>query len=77
MSSYYCIVNLPGVPARDIAALAAQNDDAATAAMTRVADCWPGFETVALYDGERTVSVLANASLGFPLDAPAIEESVA
>ncbi len=67
--SYYCIVNLPGVPVREIAVIAAGTDPAAEAEMGRLADHWPGFETIALYDGERPVSVLADARLGFPIDA--------
>jgi len=63
--SYYCIVNLPGVPVREIAALRAADDAAARAELARLAERWPAFETIALYDGERPVSVLANPALGF------------
>lgn len=66
--SYYCIVNLPGVPAREIAAVQAEGDLGARTAMTALADAWPGFETVTLYQGERVVSVLTNPSLGFAPD---------
>lgn len=61
MNSYYCIVNLPGVPVREIAAV----DAAAHEAMQGLAARWPGFETVALYHGERPVSVLVNPDPGF------------
>lgn len=67
--SYYCIVNLPGVPVREIAVIAAETDAAAGAEMARLADRWPGFETITLYDGERAVSVLADVRLGFPIEA--------
>ena len=69
MSSYYCIINLPGAPVREIAALGARDDAAAERETVRLADRWPGFETVALYDGERSVFVLANPHLGFAADA--------
>lgn len=65
MTAYYCIVNLPGVPVRDIAAVAAADDAGARAEAERLAARWPGFETIALYDGERSVAVIANSSLGF------------
>lgn len=68
MSCYYCIVNLPGSPAREIAAVRADDDAAARIEAGRVADRWPGFETVALYDGERPVDVLANPGWGFAVD---------
>lgn len=71
VNAYYCIVNLPGVPVREIAAVAASTDAAAQVELMRLAARWPGFETIALYDGERTVAVLADARLGFaeaPLD---------
>lgn len=64
--SYYCIVNLPGVPVREIAVIPAEADAAAEAEMARLACRWPGFETIALYEGERAVSVLADPRLGFP-----------
>lgn len=65
MLSYYCIINLPGVPVREIAAMSALDDAAARAETARLAERWPGFETVALYEGERPVFVLANPFLGF------------
>lgn len=71
MISYYCIVNLPGVPVREITAIDAADDAAARHAMSAVAVAWPGFETIALYEGERLVSITANPTLGFatkPLD---------
>ena len=70
--AYYCIVNMPGVPVREIAVLHAGDDVAAGAQAARLAQRWPGYETIALYEGERCVAVLANPSLGFaayPLDA--------
>lgn len=69
VNSYYCIINLPGVPVREIAALGASDDTAAERETARLADRWPGFETIALYDGERPVLVLANPHLGFAIDA--------
>jgi len=63
--SYYCIVNLPGAPFREIAAVRGDNDDAACVALVNLAAAWPGFETIALYEGERAVSVLSNPALGF------------
>lgn len=65
MVCYYCIVNMPGVPFREIAAVDATDDKAAAVELARLAKGWPGFETIALYEGERAVSVLANPSLGF------------
>lgn len=73
--SYYCIVNLPGVPAREIAAVQADGDMCARAAMTALADAWPGFETVTLYQDERVVSVLANPSLGFAADGWGLDQA--
>lgn len=69
MNSYYCIINLPGVPVRDIAAFRARDDAAAEREAVRLADRWSGFETVALYQDERPVCVLANPHLGFAVDA--------
>ncbi|GAA0869180.1 hypothetical protein GCM10009116_10160 [Brevundimonas basaltis] len=71
MSSYYVIVNTPGVPVCEIAVLNAVDDATAREEAKQLARRWPGFETIALYDGERSVSVLANPHLGFadqPLD---------
>lgn len=65
MNSYYCIINMPGVPVREIAAFQADDDACARAETTRLAEGWPGFETVALYEGERPVFILANPGLGF------------
>lgn len=70
--SYYCIVNLPGVPVREIAVITAETDAAAEGEMANLAGRWPGFETIALYDGERAVFVLGNPRLGFPMDALAL-----
>ena len=65
MDSYYCIVNLPGVPVRDICVLDAADDAAANQALAGFARAWVGFETVYLYCGERLVTVLSNPALGF------------
>lgn len=61
MYSYYCIVNLPDAPAREIAVVSAADDLGAQASVQRIADQWPGFETVELYDGERLVSRVVSA----------------
>ena len=65
MDSYYCIVNLPGVPVRDICVLKAADDRGANLALADVARSWIGFETLCLYCGERLVTVLSNPALGF------------
>lgn len=65
MNSYYCIVNLPGVPVREIAAFPAADDATALAEARRLAGQWPGYEAIVLYDGERFISALANPALGF------------
>jgi len=65
LDSYYCIVNLPGVPVRDICVLDAANDTAANQALEGIARNWVGFETLYLYCGERLVTVLSNPALGF------------
>ena len=65
MDSYYCIVNLPGVPVRDICVLDASNDQNANQALDGVARNWAGYETLYLYCGERLVTVLSNPALGF------------
>jgi len=73
MSSFYCIVNTPGVPVREISVLASCDDARATVEARTLAGRWPGFETVIVYDGERLVAVLSNPSLGFaeePLPLP-------
>lgn len=70
MDSYYCIVNLPGVPVRDICVLDASNDKTANAALDGVARSWSGFETLYLYCGERLVTVLSNPALGFAAPLP-------
>lgn len=71
--SYYCIVNMPGLPVRDIAVVDAANDGSARQALEGVAHQWPGFETVYLYQGERLVTVHANPTLGF-VDDPIFRE---
>ena len=65
MTSYFCIVNLPGAPYREIAALAGESDLEAQRELEALAANWPGYETIALYDGERPVTVLSNPALGF------------
>lgn len=65
LDSYYCIVNLPGVPVRDICVLNAADDRAADLALAEIARAWVGFETLCLYCGERLVTVLSNPALGF------------
>lgn len=72
--SYYCIVSLPGVQVRDIVVVGAANDAAAKLELKRLAVQWPGFETIALYQGERVIHVMANPFLGFadePITIPA------
>ena len=77
MNSWYCIVNLPGVPVREIAAVDASDDAGACEAMRDLAARRPGFETIALYDGERPVSAPADPDPGLatgplePLDLAA------
>lgn len=66
MISYYCIVNMPGVPAREIEVLDACDDLSAIVAVKAVAHRWIGFDTIELYHGERVVNVLSNPSMGFP-----------
>lgn len=70
MDSYYCIVNLPGVPVRDICVLDAADDTTANQALERIARNWVGFETLYLYCGERLVTVLSNPALGFAAPLP-------
>jgi len=65
LDSYYCIVNLPGVPVRDICVVDARDDQAAERAMADLARVWIGFETLCLYRGERLLAVLSNPALGF------------
>ena len=65
MDSYYCIVNLPGVPVRDICVLDAADDRAADQALAGIAKTWVGFETLYLYCGERLLTVLSNPALDF------------
>ncbi len=67
--SYFCLVNMPGVAVRDIVAIQAKDDGAAERELARVAGLWPGFETIALYQDERSVAVLSNPSLGFATEA--------
>lgn len=73
MDSYYCIVNLPGVPVRDICVLDAADDTAANQALKGIARNWVGFETLYLYCGERLVTVLSNAALGFAAPLPGFD----
>lgn len=73
MDSYYCIVNLPGVPVRDICVLDVANDTAANQALEGIARNWVGFETLYLYCGERLVTVLSNPALGFAAPLPDLD----
>lgn len=66
MKRYYCIVNTLAVPAREIVVVDAADDQRARSELERVADVWPGYETIELYDGERPVCILANPAHGFP-----------
>ena len=75
MDSYYCIVNLPGVPVRDICVLDAANDTAANHALEGIARNWVGFETLYLYCGERLVTVLSNPALGFAAPLPDLDRA--
>jgi hypothetical protein len=70
--SYFCIVNVPGQPDREIQVIAANDDAEAMANLATVARAWPGYETIVLYEGERVLSVIGNTAMGFaaePLDA--------
>ena len=73
MDSYYCIVNLPGVPVRDICVLDAADDTAANQALEGIARNWVGFETLYLYCGERLVTVFSNPALGFAAPLPGFD----
>jgi hypothetical protein len=64
--SYYCIVNMPGVPAREIRVLDARDDASARKALDPVMAEWFGFSTLCLYHGERLIEVRSNPDLGFP-----------
>ena len=66
MISYYCIVNMPGVPAREIRVLDAKDDASARKALDPVMAEWFGFSTLCLYHGERLIEVRSNPDLGFP-----------
>lgn len=68
MFSYFCIVNTPGRPNREISVLSARDDTSAKTAMANLADQWPGYETICLYQGERPVAVLGNPQMGLALD---------
>lgn len=76
MKSYYCIVNMPGVPAREIQVLDAGTDAGAIEALSPIADRWAGYDTICLYQGERVVKVLSNPALGFPQNELAICEAL-
>ena len=65
MTAYYCIVNDPGAPVREIAVLKASDDASATMEAQRLASRWPGFETVEVYHCERRVAAIANPEDGF------------
>ena len=68
MNSYCWIVNIPGVPAREIHVLNAGNDAEARDGLASVAAEWIGFDTILLYQGERLVEVSSTPPLGFPQD---------
>ena len=77
MNSYYCIINTPGAPAREIVAIRAMDDVSARATALTLTAQWPGYETVTLYEGERPVAVLANPLLGFTENPLCIEDLAA
>ena len=68
MFSYFCIVNTPGRPDSEISVLAVDDDTSARAAMAELADRWPGYETICLYQGERPIAVLGNPRMGLATD---------
>ncbi|MNL17413.1 hypothetical protein D3C87_1385060 [compost metagenome] len=68
MISYFCIVNMPGVPAREIRVLEASDDTSAINALETVMAEWIGFSTICLYHGERLIRVRSNPDLGFPIE---------
>ncbi|WP_436357017.1 hypothetical protein [Brevundimonas sp. CEF1] len=72
VNSYFCIVNMPGVPAREICVLDAADDASAIKALDAVEALWIGFDTICLYQGERFIKVLSNPALGFPRDGLAL-----
>lgn len=74
MNSYFCIVNMPGVSAREIRVLDVRDDASAIQALSPVAAEWVGFDTICLYQGERFIQVLSNPALGFPQDALALPQ---
>lgn len=77
MNCYFCIVNIPGVPGREIAALNATNDLDAREAMVRITVSWPGYETIELYRGERLIAMMANPWLGFSEEPLALVDRAA
>ncbi len=77
MNSYFCIVNMPGVPAREIRVLDVRDDASAIQALAAVAAEWIGFNTICLYQGERFIQVLSNPALGFPQDALTLPQASA
>lgn len=60
MDSYFCIVNLPDAPVRDIHVLAATEDGEAIAGLTELAHHWASYKSLELYHGERLVTVTVN-----------------
>ena len=66
--SYFCIVNTPGRPGYEISVLSARDDTSAKKAMVDLADQWPGYETICMYQGERPVAVLGNPQMGLAID---------
>ncbi|MGH7018748.1 MAG: hypothetical protein ACREEY_02640 [Brevundimonas sp.] len=65
---------MPGVPAREIRVLEAQDDADAMAGLAPIAAEWIGFDTICLYHGERFIQVLSNPALGFPQDVMPLAE---
>lgn len=65
MISYFCIVNMPGAPVKEICVIDADDDLAADKGMRALSQIWIGFETISLHYGERIVNVLSNPALGF------------
>lgn len=76
VNSYFCIVNTPGVPAREICVLDAADDASAIKALDAVEALWIGFDTICLYQGERFIKVLSNPALGFPRDGLALRHDL-
>ncbi len=76
VNSYFCIVNTPGIPAREIRVLNARDDASAIEALHAVEAAWIGFDTICLYQGERFITVLSNSALGFPINPLTVPRGV-